>query len=440
MQIDTRLPLEANARPLDTATPIQQMGQQQNQNALTAEELLKRHYQNIDDREKSRLSSTIAGAYQLKSFLDNDDMEGANTFLSRRKAALMQRIGSGENIDTQETDYALQALKSGNIDELRNDIDGLLAAGRVYGILDQNTAGGDTGILIDRLIKEGSAKNVQDALEQIKGGAGQAGRNAADISSGRMANYETTTGGNISNLEYAPQEKVATEKATGYQDFISNQYNVAKTKNQQAIDLIGTILSDDGKTLSKDVSAVVGFRNPVGGAIPMSEDPNMPGMPRVVGGSPAASGRAKLQQLKGQVFLEAYESLRGAGALTNIEGLKGEQAKARLDIAQSEEDYVDAIKDLQKVLISAQSKLESRKSEAENYLSGLSAGRASQQTNMGNPYATQNPALTTPYDQIQPVISDTTQKLDFNSVEEAESANLPSGTEITIRGRRAVID
>ena len=55
---------------------------------------------------------------------------------------------------------------------------------------------------------------------------------------------------------------------------------------------------------------------------------------------------AKLEQAKGKVFLQAYETLKGGGQITEIEGLKAEQAMANLDQAQSEEQFMKALKDL----------------------------------------------------------------------------------------------
>jgi len=134
--------ISMNLATPDTATGIQNANQQRNQNeaqansnAMAAEQVLQKHYEALDTREKSRLSSTIAGAVQLKQFIDSGDLPGAQNFLEQRKQSLQTRIAHGENVDTQETDYALNALRTGNLQELKNGIDGLVAAGQVYGIL-----------------------------------------------------------------------------------------------------------------------------------------------------------------------------------------------------------------------------------------------------------------------------------------------------------------
>lgn len=132
--VDTRIALEAN-QPLDTATPIRQANQDQWQNAMNHEQVLSAYYQNLDSREKSRLSSVISGAVQLEGFLTNNDLEGAHNFLLQRRTAIQNRIAQGENLDTEDTDAALDMLRRGNVQELYSSIQGLKAAGKVYGIL-----------------------------------------------------------------------------------------------------------------------------------------------------------------------------------------------------------------------------------------------------------------------------------------------------------------
>lgn len=58
-----------------------------------------------------------------------------------------------------------------------------------------------------------------------------------------------------------------------------------------------------------------------------------------------------VDQVKGQNFMTAFQSLKGAGAITEQEGAKAEKAQARLDRAQSEKDFDIAIKDLKEVVM-----------------------------------------------------------------------------------------
>lgn len=70
-------------------------------------------------------------------------------------------------------------------------------------------------------------------------------------------------------------------------------------------------------------------------------------------GIPGTAQRAfvnLVDQAKGQTFLEAFNSLRGGGAITEAEGAKATQALARLDRAQRPEDFAAAEADLEAVI------------------------------------------------------------------------------------------
>ncbi|NGX99381.1 MAG: hypothetical protein G4V63_30550 [Candidatus Afipia apatlaquensis] len=67
-------------------------------------------------------------------------------------------------------------------------------------------------------------------------------------------------------------------------------------------------------------------------------------------GTEQANFRAAAGQLKGQTFLQAYQTLRGGGAITDIEGQKGENALARMDQAQTVEAYDAALNDFRDVV------------------------------------------------------------------------------------------
>jgi hypothetical protein len=58
-------------------------------------------------------------------------------------------------------------------------------------------------------------------------------------------------------------------------------------------------------------------------------------------------------QIKGRTFLEAFNSLKGGGQITENEGKKAEAAIARLDTSQSETEYLQALRDLQGVVNNA---------------------------------------------------------------------------------------
>jgi hypothetical protein len=75
----------------------------------------------------------------------------------------------------------------------------------------------------------------------------------------------------------------------------------------------------------------------------------------ILGRLPAMTPNAQnftnvLGQLQGQVFLRAYGQLKGAGAISEIEGQKGEQAIAALSRAQTVDQFNKALDDLRDVV------------------------------------------------------------------------------------------
>lgn len=67
-------------------------------------------------------------------------------------------------------------------------------------------------------------------------------------------------------------------------------------------------------------------------------------------GTEAADFMSVLDQLKGKAFLEAFESLKGGGAITEREGEAATKAMARLSRAQSEEAFKQSLQEFKGVL------------------------------------------------------------------------------------------
>lgn len=94
------------------------------------------------------------------------------------------------------------------------------------------------------------------------------------------------------------------------------------------------------------------------------EDPALPyatGVLAPVANVPGTGARrvgSKMKQLDGQAFLQAFESLKGGGQITELEGQKATQAIGRLDAYQSEADYRGALQDLRDILVLGSSRPE----------------------------------------------------------------------------------
>lgn len=98
-----------------------------------------------------------------------------------------------------------------------------------------------------------------------------------------------------------------------------------------------------------------------------------PGLPYAVGkssvlpvipGTPAADFKVRLDQVQGAQFLQAYETLKGGGQITEVEGKKAEAAIARMNRAQTEEEFKRSVEDFQSVVAAG---VERAKSKASGY-------------------------------------------------------------------------
>jgi len=66
----------------------------------------------------------------------------------------------------------------------------------------------------------------------------------------------------------------------------------------------------------------------------------------------------RIKQLKGRAFLEARQMLKGGGQITDFEGERAEAAMARMDQAQSEPDFIEALTEFKSAVNDGYAKLE----------------------------------------------------------------------------------
>jgi len=105
-------------------------------------------------------------------------------------------------------------------------------------------------------------------------------------------------------------------------------------------DLIGK-RDKDGKLL-KGQAPHPGFETAVGATY-------LPGA-RFVPGTAASDFQSRFDQVKGGAFLQAFETLKGGGSITNVEGDKGTAALNRMGLAQSEKEFVQAAREFQGIV------------------------------------------------------------------------------------------
>ena len=108
--------------------------------------------------------------------------------------------------------------------------------------------------------------------------------------------------------------------------------------------MIGT-LGRELKPGEKPVAPLPGFHDLIGATI-------KPGA-RFFDGTDAAGFQKRLDQITGGAFLQAFEALKGGGQITQIEGEKATAAIARMHRAQSEPEFVAAMREFQDAMRSS---------------------------------------------------------------------------------------
>jgi hypothetical protein len=107
-----------------------------------------------------------------------------------------------------------------------------------------------------------------------------------------------------------------------------------------------------------------------------------------VAGTAAADFTSLFDQIKGKQFLEAFQSLKGGGQITEVEGKKATQAISRMNLAQSEKEFKQAAREFQDVISLGLKRAREKagiKTERTTQLSTLPQGAVSIGTSGGKP-------------------------------------------------------
>lgn len=104
----------------------------------------------------------------------------------------------------------------------------------------------------------------------------------------------------------------------------------AIAKGEEALRLVDDLLKSPGFKQAVGASRMVGIQN--------------------IPGTSAKDFDIRLDQLKGQQFLQAFESLKGGGQITEVEGKKATDAISRMNASASEEEFQKAAREFQDVI------------------------------------------------------------------------------------------
>jgi hypothetical protein len=194
-----------------------------------------------------------------------------------------------------------------------------------------------------------------DRAEQRRISQGQLGvsQGQLKVAQDRLAFDQSKQGADLPPAEAARQRALGESQAK-----FEVAFPQAKQDTTQAIGLINDMIGNatyDPKTKKVtygDVPPHPGFSGAVGFGIGS----------RFVPGTDAASFQALFDQVQGGAFLQAFETLRGGGAITEKEGAKATSAKNRMSLAQSEDEFVKAAIEFRDVMNEGLKRAEARAS------------------------------------------------------------------------------
>jgi hypothetical protein len=144
------------------------------------------------------------------------------------------------------------------------------------------------------------------------------------------------------NLAPVDSRALALDKAKRQQDFAEKAPAALEMMNQTLTnidDLIGDTKVVNGKIVYGTKKPHEGFESSVG----FSGAP----LAKYISGSPVSDFRSRFDQIKDKTFLQAFENLKGAGQITEVEGAKATSALNRMSLAQSEKEFITAAREFE---------------------------------------------------------------------------------------------
>ncbi len=293
MAIDARIPMMG--QPIDTATPIDS-AQKAEMNGLA---IIKQHYDNATEEQKKQVRDVAVVSQQLLGMQD-PKMQAA--FIEKNRGAI------GEH-----TDEMLQALQADPVQAKQMFGSQIKLAELLGAMKDPKTDSNTFGSEAIKGIMETTGQDYASALYQYQTG------NRKD---------QVMKDGTISPMKGSLETKTSSKQA----EKIGEQRGEGIGKAQVALGSVENnadyvIQNVEELMQHKGKSKALGI-----------VDANTP----TIKGSDADAFEQRLAQVGGASFLAAFDALRGAGAITEVEGSKATAAKNRMLIAHTEAEFDDA--------------------------------------------------------------------------------------------------
>ena len=173
-------------------------------------------------------------------------------------------------------------------------------------------------------------------------------RRQTDISGGQLNLAERRL---VADLDPNVQAKLAASKAAGTTAgktqaaaaiALPNAIATSESLLSKIDAMVGTpaVKDKSGKVINAGTAPHPGFTGAVG--MGRGYTLGIPGIEQLIPGTPAADFKARFDEIMGGAFLEAFETLKGGGAITETEGKKATAAKTRMSLAQSEKEFLTA--------------------------------------------------------------------------------------------------
>lgn len=206
----------------------------------------------------------------------------------------------------------------------------------VYG--NPGSTGKSTGVHVHYEVNRQTTPNSINLSGQVIQGASNPTQPGYQVAS--TGNVAPSTGMSPKQMGEANQA-IYTDKMKRQQEYaekLPGALEMMKSTTGVLNQMIGdTKVDEKGRIVYGKVKPHEGFRDVVGAWLPWSKVPE----------SQAADFQSMLDQVKGQTFLQAFETLKGAGQITEIEGTKATQALNRMRESQSPAAFIKAAREFE---------------------------------------------------------------------------------------------
>lgn len=374
MALDPSIPL--GIKPVQIESPLNQMAKiYEMQNAVQANKLnqLKMDEYTRGVAEAEQFKNALAQASDetaiRNAFYAKGDVKGYNDYL--------KSLGEQKKLDIETTNLGYTGKKTqGEIVKQRQEFDNQAKRDLSFNPSDENIKAFSQDAVLKGIYTQEEAARATAQLLSIPMNQRQAflagqGATAGDLSTAATAKAGqaitmrgqdmtaatakagqdvTVRGQNLTNKreleriaiekgrnspEYIAAEAKAREKGKAQAKFEANAPQALVTA-KNAVTKINELLTHPG------LNSAVGL----GGISTLG----IPGIANYIPGTDAADFKARLDEVLGGAFMEAFNTLKGGGQITEKEGEKATAAITRMSTSQSEAEFKKAAKEFQSVI------------------------------------------------------------------------------------------